>query len=173
MLLLQWIVAVVTITSIMAAMHLSWAWLRLRNHPHIETIEIAKPEIATELKHMIKGISTIAGISPPPLFIRRGRLPSAFVVAAISRPELYISDEMLENCSNIESGLAELERVVCHEIAHIQRGDALKIGMFTYGTQCSNKLTLKGVENIFQSAIDRIERETDKQAEVIFLKISS
>ena len=172
MFLVQCIAITFVIISLLAAMHLGKAWLQLRTHPRVEPVEIAKPAIADELNNLIAEVSSIANVSPPPLFIRRARLPNAFVVAAIFRPELYITDELLEDCDGFENALERLALTICHEIAHIQRGDALKLGLLTYAAQLSAKLTLQGLEKIFQSTMKRIEQEADRQAEVIFRQLS-
>lgn len=166
--LLQWLAIALTAISLLVILDISQAWFRLRNHAHIETVEDAKPEIANDLKCLIADISAAAEIPAPSLFIRRAAMPNAFVAAAISRPELYLTDELLEQCDN---SLDELTKVICHEIAHIQRGDALKLGLLNYGARWSNKLTLIGLENTFLSAINNIEDATDKQAEVIFQRL--
>ena len=56
--------------------------------------------------------------------------------------------------------------------AHPNASGHHELGLLTYGVQWSNKLTLKGLEKTFQSAIDHIEDETDKLAERIFLQIA-
>ena len=169
MLVLQWIAITLLIISLLAILDLALAWFRLTTHPHIDPIEVAKPEIAFELNQLVAEVAAAAAISPPPIYIRRAAMPNAFVMAAISRPELYLTDELLEHCDN---SLEELTRVICHEVSHIQRGDAFKLGFLTYGAQWSSRLSLKWLKTIFQSAIDRIEQETDARGEQLVARLN-
>ncbi|MDX8397367.1 MAG: M48 family metalloprotease [Mariprofundaceae bacterium] len=169
---LMFLVLCLTITlitvSLLIIIDLGLAWRRLITHPHIEAIEVAEPSIADALKQLVAEVSATAGVLAPALYIRRAALPNAFIVATIFRPELYLTDEMLEQCDN---SLEDLTRVICHEIAHIQRGDAFRLGLLNYGILWSGKLTLKRLEGKFRSTINSIERQTDTQAEVIFQQL--
>ena len=169
---LQLVAIAIALISLLATLHLSWAWFRFRTHPHIESIEIAEPSIAIELKQLVAEIATIAGVPAPPLYIRRAAMPNAFVVTAIFRSELYLTDELLEHCNELENGLEKLTLAICHEIAHIQRGDALRVGLLTYGLHLSDKLSLKGLGKTFQSTINDIESETQKLEKQLMAQLS-
>jgi len=165
MAVLQWLVAAMAAISILMAARLIWAWQRLRSHPHVETIDIANPEIALELKQLVADVAGIAEVSIPQLYIRRSQLPNAFVVAAIIRPELFLTDELLEYCDNQENGLQQLTFSICHEIAHIQRDDPLRLGLLTYASQWTSILGLQSLEEMAHEKIADIERQTDMEAE--------
>jgi len=164
MILLEWACIFIAIISTFLALRLVWAWHRLRSHPHVEPIEIAKPSISDSLHNLVKQVASIADVDAPPIYIRRAALPNAFIVAGIFRSEIFLTDELLEQCSNID----ELEHVICHEIAHIKHGDALPLGLFTLGLQCSQTLSLSFLVNYFQKRIDHIEHAADMQAHQLF-----
>jgi len=164
MLWLEWICLLIATLAIGVALRLLWAWHRLRSHPHVEPIEIAKPSIASELRRLVANVADIAGVIPPPIYIRRAALPNAFIVAGTFRPELFLTDELLEQCSSLE----ELEHIICHEIAHIKRGDAIPLGLLTLGLQCCQPFPLPFLTNYFQRRINQIEQAADKQANQLF-----
>jgi len=164
MLLLEWTCIFIAIIATFIGLKLAWAWHRLRSHPHVEPIEVAKPSISDSLHNLIKHVAIIAGVNAPPIYIRRAALPNAFIVAGIFRSEIFLSDELLEECVSLEA----LERVICHEIAHIKHGDALPLGLLTLGLQCSQTLSLSFLANYFQNRIDQIEHAADMQAHQLF-----
>jgi len=171
---LQWAVAFVGSVSTLVAMRLSWASYSLRSHPEVEPIEIAHPELSEHLHMMVSHISSIAKLkSSPSLFVRRAALPNAFIVASTFRPELYLTDELFEYCNECENPLQKLEQVICHEIAHLKRGDAIPLGLLTYAYQWSSNLRLKPVHQLVQSKISHIENETDKVAEELFKELNN
>jgi len=165
MIALQWFVFIVAGVAMLTALRLAWAWQRLRSHPHVEPVEIAKPSVAEELKRLVAMIADHAGIAPPLLYIRRAAMPNAFVIVAISRPELYLTDELLEHCDSIDNGLEYLTFTICHEIAHIRRGDSIRLGLLTYASQWANLLGLHKLEKIVRKKIEAIEQQTDMEAE--------
>ncbi len=164
MIWLAWICLLFATAVIVLGLRLLWAWRRLRTHPHVEPIEIAHPSIAHEMQQMVAEIAEIAGVAPPPVFIRRAALPNAFVMVSITRPELYLTDELLEQCSSLE----ELKRIICHEIAHIKRGDAIPLGLLTLATQWGRKLAIASLANFFDKRIANIEHAADLEARTIF-----
>ena len=164
MLWLEGICLLIATATIAIALRLLWAWHKLRSHPHIEPIEIAQPSIAKEMKQLVAEVANIAGIVPPAVYIRRAALPNAFIVAGIFRPELFLTDELLEQCGNLE----DLKRVICHEIAHIKRGDEISLGMLTLATQWSRMLAIHFPVNYFQKRITKIEHAADLEARTIF-----
>jgi len=157
----------IAITAI--TVRLLWARYSLRPHPHVEPVEIAKPEISNALHRLVNNIADIADVAPPPIYIRRAALPNAFIVAGIFRPELFLTDELLEQCDNLE----ELERIICHEIAHIQHADALPLGLLTLGLQYCQPFPLPFLTNYFQRHINQIEQAANKQAEHLFNNIDN
>jgi len=160
----EWICLLLVVTVIAIGLQLLWAWHKLRTHPHVETIEIAKPAISQELGNLVTKVAYVADVTPPPVYIRRAVLPNAFIVAGIIRPELFLTDELLEQCESLET----LERIICHEIAHIKRGDAIPLGMLMLASQWSRKLAMTSLANFFEKRIDRIEHVTDLEARTIF-----
>ena len=171
---LQWTTIFIGSVSSLVAIRLSWASYRLRSHPEVEPIEIAHPELSEHLHMMVSHISNLAELqAPPSLFVRRAALPNAFIVASTFRPELYITDELLEHCNECENPLQKLEHVICHEVAHIKRGDAIPLGLLTYASQWSSSLGLKPVDQLVQSKISHIEKETDKIAEKLFKELNN
>lgn len=172
MVFIQCFLAVIVAIAFFVIARLSWASYKLRNHPSVEPIAIAHPEIAPELNQLIHDISKAANLDfSPALFVRRGALPNAFIAAVIIRPELFISDELLEQCDTCNNGLEELMRVLCHEIAHLQRHDAIRLGLLTYIEQSSHVLRLKFTERFAQNKIAHIEKQTDLAADEIFKKV--
>jgi len=143
---------------------LIWVWYRLRFHPHVERIEIAFPAIAPELNALVDEVATVAGVSTPALYIRRAALPNAFIVATIIRPELYLTDELLEDCDRRQDGLNRLIHTVCHEIAHIKRGDAPKLCFLTWLMHLTSALCLPSLANAVSKKIGSIEQDTDIEA---------
>ena len=137
------------------------AWLRLRNHPHVEPLERAAPDLAPSLNEMVRRMAARIGVEPPPIRIRRARLPNAFVVASFLRPELYLTDELLEECDQREDGLDFLEQAICHELMHIRRGDALPLGALHMAAFVASALGLHRLESRFMDRIEAIERETN------------
>jgi len=169
MIWVEWICLLIATAVIMLGVQLLWAWHKLRTHPHVEPIEIAKPAISRELGNLVTKVAGIAGIMAPPVYIRRAALPNAFIVAGIFRPELFLTDELLEQCESLET----LERIICHEIAHIKRGDAIPLGMLTLATQWSRILAIPFLLNYFQKHIDNIEHAANLEAEVFFQTIKT
>jgi len=169
MLWLEWICLLITTFAIALALRLLWAWHRLRSHPHIEPIAIAKPAISNALQNLIASVANIADIAPPPVYIRRAALPNAFIVAGIFRPELFLTDELLEQCTS----LTELERIICHEVAHIKRGDAIPLGILTLLTQWSRMLAVPFLLHYCQKRIDSIEHAANLEAEAFFQTIKT
>jgi len=170
---LPWLAAMLSAMFFMLVLRFLWAWLTLHRHPQVEPIEIAKPSIAENLNHLVADIATLAGVPPPSVYIRRAQLPNAFVVAAIGRPELYLTDEMLEYCNEIENGLDRLTFVICHEIAHLHNGDALSLGLLTYAIQWCLLLRLKRLGQYFQYQINVIERQADADAELLVRELKA
>jgi len=164
MLWLEGICLLIAAATIAIALRLLWAWYKLRSHPHVEPIEIAQPSIANAMQQMVAEVANIAGIAPPPVFIRRAALPNAFIVAGIFRPELFLTDELLEQCDNLE----DLKRVICHEVAHIKRGDDIALGILTLASQWSRKLAMTSLANFSEKRIGKIEHATDLAAQAIF-----
>ncbi len=160
MLLLEWICILIVSITVLISARLLWAWQHLRYHPHVEPIEVAKPSISKPLNNLVKQVASIAQVKTPPIYIRRASMPNAFILAGIFRPELFLSDELLEQCQSIEA----LEHVICHEIAHIQHADALPLGLLTMGLQCCQLLPLPFMTHYIQRRIDKIEQAADKQA---------
>ncbi|MBL4760686.1 MAG: M48 family metalloprotease [Mariprofundaceae bacterium] len=149
------------------AIRLTWAWYRLQTHPSIETIEIAKPEIAEAIHALTQQISQTAQVPSPRLFIRRAALPNAFIIACIWKPDLYLTDELLEQCEQHHDPLAYLTFVLCHEIAHIQRGDAIQVGLLTYSHQWTELLKFKTISQHIEKNLAHIEQQTDALAEAL------
>jgi len=143
---------------------LAWLWYRLRFHPHVERVEVAFPAIAHELNALVAEVATAAGVSAPALYIRRAALPNAFIVATIIRPELYLTDELLEDCDNRPDGMNHLIHTVCHEIAHIKRGDAIKLCFLTWLMHLTSALCLPSLANTFREQIGSLELDTDIEA---------
>ncbi len=169
MMLLQWLLIILALTSVLISIHLIWTVYRLRSHPCIEPVEIALPELSDELNQMLNNIAHAADISiTPSLFIRRAALPNAFVVATFFRPELYLTDELLEHCNEIEHGLEKLTHILCHECAHIKRNDSIRLGLLTYALQWTAALHVNTLQHHIQSKISHIELQTDIAAEKIF-----
>jgi len=158
MISLEWMCILIASIAILISVRLVWAWHHLRSHPHVEPIEIAKPSISEPLNNLVKQVASIAKVDAPPIYIRRASMPNAFILAGIFRPELFLSDELLEQCQSIEA----LEHVICHEIAHIQHGDALPLGLLTMGLQCCQLFPF--LMHYLQRHIDKIEQVADKQA---------
>ncbi len=134
---LQWLLFSTCLLVLFMALRFVWLGQQLRRHPHVEPVERAKPEISCELNALVGEIAAIANIATPQLYIRRAALPNAFVVAAIARPELYLTDELLEHCCTTANPLAELTHVLAHEIAHIRRGDAIPLGLLHWLRGCA------------------------------------
>jgi len=172
MILLLWLLTSLIILIALTASRMIWAWRMLRNHPHVEPIEIADPSIAEEMNQLIADVAAAAAVPPPALFIRRGMLPNAFIVAAIARPELYLTDELLERCDQCENGLNELTRVVCHEIAHIKRGDALRLGLLTWCCQFFSTTGMKNLAGRCTQRITGIEQLADKEADRLMQQLA-
>jgi len=149
------------------AIRLTWAWYHLQTHPSIETIEIAKPEIAEAIHALTQQISQTAQVPSPRIFIRRATLPNAFIIACIWKPDLYLTDELLEQCEQHDDPLAYLTFVLCHEIAHIQRGDAAQVGLLTYALQWTELLKLKPSCKRIESKLAHIEQQTDALAKTL------
>jgi len=152
------------------AIRLTWAWYRLQNHPSIETIEVAKPEVAEAIHTLTQQISQAAQVPSPNLFIRRAALPNAFIVACIWKPDLYLTDELLEQCEQHDDPLSYLTFVLCHEIAHIKRGDAIQVGLLTYTNQWAELLKLKTISKRIEKKLNQIEQQTDTLAEILMQK---
>lgn len=169
MMLLQWLLIILALTSVLISIHLIWTVYRLRSHPCIEPVEIALPELSDELNQMLNNIAHAADISiTPSLFIRRAALPNAFVVATFFRPELYLTDELLEHCNEIEHGLEKLTHILCHECAHIKRNDSIRLGLLTYALQWTAALHVNTLHLRIQHRIDHIETQADCTAKQIF-----
>jgi len=169
MLWVEWICFLIAAVSITIGVRLLWAWHKLISHPHVEPIEIAKPEISYELTQLVAEVARIANVIPPPIYIRRAALPNAFIVVGILRPELFLTDQLLEQCCNLD----DLERVICHEIAHIKRTDTIPLGLLTLAKQWSQILALKCFTTYFQKLMTNIEHAADKDAEVLFNNLTA
>lgn len=160
------------VLSIVMALRLIWATFKLRTHPAVESVETAHPELAEYLKALVSDIAEVANIpNAPHLHIRRAALPNAFIVASIFKPDLFLTDELLEHCNSMENGLDELTMVLCHEIAHLKRHDAIPLGLLTYAEQWGDKLQLNGLKHSVQKQIQKIESETDKVANNLFQQL--
>jgi len=168
MILLEWICILIASITMLISVRLLWAWHHLRSHPHVETIEVAKPSISAPLHNLVKQVASIAQVKAPPIYVRRASMPNAFILAGIFRPELFLSDELLEQCHSIEA----LEHVICHEIAHIKHADALPLGLLTLSIQYCQALHISCLANYFQKHIDYIEQAADKQANQLFNSIN-
>ncbi|MDQ6992685.1 MAG: M48 family metalloprotease [Mariprofundus sp.] len=173
MLPLQYLAITIATLALLFACRLSWASYRLSAHPHVEPIESAHPGIAFELNQLIADIASIACIPAPALYIQRSALPNAFVVATISRPDLFLTDELLEECDSLADGVDRLTWVICHEIAHIQRADALRVGLLISINQALLFLHLEKSAHYFQLKIQQIENETDIIAETLLTKLNN
>jgi len=172
MLLIQWSAIAIAMIALLLTCRLLWAWFRLRTHPHVESFEVAHPEIASQLNLLIEDVAKTVGIATPSLFIRRAALPNAFVAATIFRPELYLTDELLEHCNCNIDGLEQLTLTLCHEMTHIRRGDAIPLGLLTWGEQWASSLSLVTLAGWFQNSIARIEEETDIESKVHFKQMN-
>jgi len=168
MLILQYTLLLLSAMSILIAMRLIWAWSKLRFHPHVEPLATAEPQICDALESLVEHVANHAKIEPPEILIRRAALPNAFIAASCLRPEMYLTDELLECCTDIQ----HLERVICHEIAHIRRGDSVPLGLLTWALQWSQIFHIKPVSTWLEARIASIELATDKEAEIYFKKLS-
>ena len=171
MVIFTWICALLAILALCMALRLWWAWRQLKNHPHVEPLHIAAPHIAPELNQMINNIASIAGITAPETYIWRGRFGNAFVAATIMRHELFLSDELFESCDQCDDALEQLTKVICHEIAHIQRDDAIRLGTLTYIANICSEIGLNKVSSRCQMAIKHIENETDIQGNILMQQL--
>jgi len=164
---MAWLLFTAVATSLIAALiatRLLWAWYRLKLHPHVETVEIACPALATELNALVKEIANKAGVEAPALYIRRASLPNAFVIATILRPELYLTDELLEYCDTRPNSLELLMQTICHEITHLKRGDALPIAFLTWGLHAAGRASIRQLEMTIKERIACIEASVDEEA---------
>ncbi|WP_241697006.1 M48 family metalloprotease [Mariprofundus sp. KV] len=151
---------------------LVWAWRRLKRHPHVEIVELAKPEISAELNTLVEVVANTAGVAPPQLYVRRASLPNAFMIAAIIRPELYLTDELLEHCDSRDDGLNHLTQTICHEIAHIKRGDAIRLGFLTWVMHTASSLSIHSVAKSVLLKIDSIEVAADNEASFLYARLN-
>ena len=168
---LIFILLAIAAIALFVVIKLLWAWYRLRSHPHVESIEVANPEVAADLNALIAEVAAAAGIAAPPLYIRRAALPNAFIVAAIIRPELYLTDELLEECDGQADGLHQLMHTICHEIAHIKRGDAIKLGILTWLTHTVASFSMNSNGGIFQCKIELIEDAANVEADSLMVRL--
>lgn len=149
-------------------LRLLWITWRLTKHPHMETVDIARPSIAPFIHSMVEKISQAASITPPPIYILRSQLPNAFIFFPF-KSRLILTDELLEEADQKADGVTFLEKIICHEIAHI----ALKHG--------ARLLSLKLLEELVPATLfkkcgeawlSRIEDEADVFAENIFNQLN-
>ena len=159
-----WIVGAVGLAALLIALHLTWAWWRIRTHAHVEPLHIASLGISHELHQLTHELGQLAGVERPLLFVRRARLPNAFVIAAIMRPEIYLTDELLEEASLREDGDDYLIGVLCHEIAHIKLNDNVRYGFWSYLDLLGSIFHLQAFCAVSRKRITAIEREADKTA---------
>ena len=154
-------VEVLALAAAMVALYFLWVWQRLRQHPHVQPVEIAVPSIAQELNGVVSQVSAIAGVRAPRLFIRRAELPNAFVVASFMRPELYMTDELLEWLDQQHDGTDQLYRIVCHEIAHIKLHHEIPMGIANMMQLVGKKLGIKVATTMGSRWIERMENDAD------------
>jgi len=153
--------------------HLLWAWKRIHSHPHVEPARIAIPEVAPYLENMLADISSIANVTPPDLYFRRGHLPNAFLIATIFRSEIFITDALLEAANDKKDKLGFLTHVLCHEVAHIKNNDSIKLGLFTYIKNLAELLKLGAIETIYIQKILLIEQQADITAAELSNQVQS
>lgn len=168
---IEWAILTAVLIAVIIVCRLLWAWLRLKSHAHVEPVEVADPSIASELNQLVEQIARQAGVAPPPLFIRRAALPNAFVVATMLRPELYLTDELLEQCNASTNPLEMLTRVLSHEISHIRRGDALRLGLLAWLSQIFTGAGLRRLAARCTQSIENIEHLTDVEADQLMQQL--
>jgi len=168
---IEWAILTVVLIALIIVCRLLWAWLRLKSHAHVEPVEVADPSIASEMNQLVADIATLAGVATPPVFIRRAALPNAFVVATVLRPEIYLTDELLEQCNASANPLNMLTRVLSHEISHIRRGDGLWLGLLTW---LSHIFTGTGMPRLAATCTQRIagiEQQADIEVDQLMQQL--
>lgn len=156
-------VAGCTIALLMAA-YVLWAWYRLHHHPHVEHLQVALPDVADEFHSLIRLVAGAAGVSTPDVYVRRAALPNAFVLAATIRPELYLTDELLEFLDGQDDGFQRLVFILCHEMAHLELGHALPMGVAQFFELLGDKVGLPFIRKFGAHRIARMEEEADVRA---------
>lgn len=74
-----------------------------------------------------------------------------------------------QNCNqplyfSLPHSLNHLIHTVCHEVAHIKRGDAFKLCFLTWLMHLTSALGLPGLANAFRKQIGSLEQDTDIEA---------
>jgi len=155
--------------------HFFWSKYRITHHPHVESIHIALPSIADEIQSLAQKIALIAQIETPNIYIFRAQFSNAFIITARRTPYLFLSDELLEECNalGVDAGIGKLEWTICHEIAHIQRHDALPIYIVEIVSSFASLLQFKKLSRFTEQWRFSIEEQADSKADILYKSIRS
>lgn len=134
----------------------------LINHQHVMPLIDALPVQGELIQQLIVDMSGCAGIQPPDVFIYRSRLPNAFISAIALRPELFLSDEALEEANESSSPLEVFIQLIGHELAHIKLHHRLYHAPIMYIAQ-STSFWFSPFKRTCRRAIDKLESEADME----------
>ncbi|MDX8407917.1 MAG: M48 family metalloprotease [Mariprofundaceae bacterium] len=133
---------------------------RLLHNPHVQPLAIALPVQGILIQQLINDMAKIAEIHPPEVFVYRACLPNAYIASMPLRPELFLSDEALEQASESNSPIEYMAQLIGHEMAHIRLHHALFHAPIMYLAQ-SRFFLFFPMRTICQVALKKIEASAD------------
>jgi len=140
--------------------------LRLIHHPHVMPLAQALPVQGETFRQLIADMSACAGVSVPDVFVYRSQLPNAFISAIPLHPELFLSDESLEEANESQTPLDAFTQLIGHELAHIKLHHKLYHAVIMYFDQ-STSLWLQPFKKACQTSLQKLELEADTEGSLI------
>jgi len=138
----------------------------LIHHPHVMPLAQALPVQGETFRKLIADMSACADIPVPDVFVYRSQLPNAFISAIPLRPELFLSDESLEEANENKMPLDAFTQLIGHELAHIKLHHKLYHAIIMYFDQ-STSLWLRPFKKACRASLQKLELEADKEGSLI------
>jgi len=132
----------------------------LIQHSHVMPLNQALPVQGNLIQQLISDMASIAEVLPPEVFVYRARLPNAYIAAMPLRPELFLSDEALEQANESDRPLENLAQLVGHELAHIRLHHALYHAAITFIAQ-SQSFIFFPLRSLCLVSLNKLESSAD------------